>query len=183
MESVLPPNPLSEDVVTRVRETMETFLHKLGLSGTVTCRDRRQEHPPQIWVEITTEQSGLLIGERGAHLRAVEHIFRSLLRGTVPNDCRCFVDVNKYRLRRMEFLKRHARDSARRVMVSHHAVTLEPMSAMERRIVHLALSGEALVETASMGQGLQRRVVIRPRDPFLVPEKAVFPESTAPSRE
>ncbi len=178
-----PPTPSSEDVAARVRETVEAFVKKLRLSGTVICRDRRQEQPPHVWVEITSEQSGLLIGERGVHLRAVEHVLRLLLRDVLPNGCRCFVDVNMYRLRRMEFLKRLARETARRVMVSHHAATLEPMSAMERRIVHLALSGEALVETASMGQGLQRRVVIRPRDPFLVPERAVISGNTAPSRE
>jgi spoIIIJ-associated protein len=139
----------------------------------VACRDRRAEHPPHLWTEITTSESGLLIGEHGSHLRALEHILRILLRDDLGSACRFFVDVNAYRLRRMEFLKRLARDSARRVAESHHAVTLDPMPAMDRRIVHLALTSEALVETASIGQEPERRVVIRPRDPFLTPGQTV----------
>lgn len=177
----LDPHPSSElPIDAQVVSLVESLLQKLSLAGTVTCRNRLHEQPPHLWIDIETKESGLLIGERGMHLRAFEHIVRLLIHREMEHvSWRCVVDVNGYRLRRIETLKRLARNAARRVMTSHHAVTLEPMPAIERRIVHLALTGEALVETSSIGQGADRRVVIRPRDPFLVPEQG----SRAPQHE
>lgn len=169
---MVPPQPSPPppgELPARAVATTEELLRYLGVPGSVTCRDRRADHPPHLWVEIVTSESGLLIGERGGNLRALEYILRLLLREHLAGVCRIFMDVNAYRLRRIEFLKRLARDAARRVTESHHAVTLEPMPAMERRIVHLALTSEALVETSSIGVEPERRVIIRPRDPFLVP--------------
>lgn len=178
------PRP-PDDLTVRAVAVVEEFLRRLGVPGSVTCRDRRGERPPHLWLEIVTasQESGLLIGERGVHLRALEHLVRLLLREHLQVTCRLFLDVNAYRLRRMEFLKRLARDSARRVMESRHAVTLEPMPAMERRIVHLALTGEASVATVSVGVEPERRVVIRPRDPFLTPgdHKALLRQRSLPS--
>ena len=172
----------SDHLGSRAVEMTKMLLDKLSIEAAVTCRTRMDERPAHVWVDIATSQSGLLIGERGTHLHAFEHVLRLLLRQELSTvECRCFVDVNGYRLRRMEFLKRLARDAARRVMSSQHAVTLDPMPAVERRIVHLALTGEALVETGSVGAGADRRVVIRPRDPFLTPEHAAPASRSASS--
>lgn len=154
---------------------------RLGVSGSVICRDHVREDPPHVWVEIVSPDSGLLIGERGAHLHALEHVFRLLIRDVLPSEYRCFLDVNAYRLRRMEVLRRLARDAARRAARFRHAVTLDPMPAAERRLVHLALVDEPQVETESIGEGTERRVVIRPRDPLLVAPESAAPVSDASS--
>jgi len=158
----------SEDLLpTEVVKQTEELLEKIGIQGTVFCRDHRSEDPSHIWIEIMTPDSGILIGERGVHLRALEHILRLVLRRTLPKECRCLLDVNTYRLRRIEFLKKLSRDAAKRAVQTHHAITLDPMPAMERRIVHVTLIDETTVETASVGEDPERRVVIRPRDPLL----------------
>lgn len=166
MENPIVPtneNSLSTEVVKHTEE----LLNKIGVQGTVFCRDRRHEDPAHVWVEVMTPDSGILIGERGAHLRALEHVLRLVLRKTLPKECRCLLDVNTYRLRRIEFLKKLSRDAARKVVQTHHAITLDPMPAMERRIVHVTLVDETTVETASVGEDPERRVIIRPRDPLL----------------
>ncbi len=169
------PEEAVDDLPARLVAHVTELLGHLGIRGSVVCRDRRTEHPAHLWLDITAEESGLLIGERGMHLRALEHVLRLLSRNVLPPGCRCYVDVNGYQLRRMEFLKHLARECARKVVASHHAVTLDPMPAMERRIVHLALTGDALIETGSVGEEPRRRVIIRPRDPFLTPETAPRP--------
>ncbi len=141
----------------------------MGVAGTVFCRDHRHDEPPHVWIEVMTEDSGLLIGEKGKNLRALEHVLRLLLKGKADDRFRFLLDINTYRLRRMDFIKKLARGAARRVIDSHHAVTLEPMPPMERRIVHTTLMEEGRVETGSIGEGGDRRVVIRPRDPLLAP--------------
>lgn len=153
-------------LVSRVAEITKECLQRLGIQAEVYCRDRQHDDMPHVWIEIMTEESGLLIGERGAHLRALECVLRLLLRDVLPKGCRCLVDVNTYRLRRIEFLKRLAHDASRKCSRTRHAVTLEPMPASERRVVHLALSGIADVETESIGVEPQRRIVIRPCDPL-----------------
>ncbi len=158
---------LKDELPSKVIKIAEDLLSRVGVPATVFCRDHRHDDPPHLWVEVLTEHSGLLIGERGTNLRALEHILRLLLRDTLPKDCRCLLDVNTYRLRRIEFLKKLSRDAARKAVQSHHAITLEPMPAMERRIVHVTLLEETSVETTSVGIDPNRRVIIRPRDPVL----------------
>lgn len=162
------PSP-PDDLPARVVAVTETLLAHMGVPASVYCRDHRGEDAPHVWVEIMTEESGLLIGERGAHLHALEYVLRRLLRGTLPAGCRCLLDVNTYRLRRIEFIKTVARESARRARRSRHAVALDPMSASERRVVHMTLVDDGGVETSSVGVEPQRRVIIRPRDPLLTP--------------
>lgn len=161
------PQEQNDELLVKVTKVAEDLLARLNVPGSVYCRDHRKDDSPHVWIEIVTEHSGLLIGERGANLRAVEHVLRLLLRDVLPKECRCLVDVNTYRLRRMEFLKKLSKESARRAVMTQHAVTLEPMNAMERRIVHMALVEETGVETTSVGIDPARRVVIRPRDPML----------------
>jgi len=172
------PQEQTDNLSEKVNAVAEELLAKIGIEGTVFCRDHRKDDSPHVWVEIVTEHSGLLIGERGANLRALEHVLRLLLRDVLPQECRCLVDVNTYRLRRMEFLKKMSRDAARRAVSSQHAITLEPMNAMERRIVHMALVEETGVETTSVGIDPARRVIIRPRDPMLA-GAGVYQEQSA----
>ena len=71
------------------------------------------------------------------------------------------IDVNDYQRRRFDELKDKARMGAQRVRYFKKEVTLEPMSAFERRIVHLALQEYPDIVTESIGEGAERRVVIQ----------------------
>ena len=73
------------------------------------------------------------------------------------------VDVEHYHRRREETLQNLAHRMASRVRQSRRPVTLEPMPANERRIIHLALSGDQGVVTGSIGMGDDRKIVIRPK--------------------
>ena len=162
MEALTTHRTLPQQVV---EETMK-FLRALDVEGQVLCRDLRNEEEPHLWVEIRTHQSSLLIGTQGSTLRAVEHVLRLLLRPFTGSAIRILVDVNAYRVRHMEALRRRARLAAERVRLTGRAVLLESMSPEDRRVVHLALAADGLVSTESQGQGPDRRVMIRPRDPL-----------------
>lgn len=149
-----------------VEETTKEFLARMGMPGTVICRDRRQDEYPCLWVEILSPESRFLIGERGATLRALEHVLRLVLRGVVGNAVHIVADVNAYRARRADFLRRRAREAAQRARTTRRAVVLEPMPGADRRVIHLALASEADVTTESTGEDPERRIVIRPKDPL-----------------
>lgn len=151
---------LPQSVVTVTAD----FLHVLGIDGEVLCRDRRGDETPHLWIEVLTRESGLLIGERGTTLRAFEHILRLVLRPVVGSSLRVMVDVNAYRVRQLEILRRRAQSAAERARLTGRAVVFEPMSAADRRIIHVTLAMEEGVATESRGEGAQRRVVVRPAD-------------------
>lgn len=155
-----------DDLPSRVIRATEEFLAVMGMPGTVVCRDRRREESPCLWVEILSSESRFLIGERGTTLQALEHVLRLLLRDTVGDTVRVVADVNAYRARRADLVRRRAVEAARRASTTRRAVILEPMNAADRRVIHVTLAAEADVTTESIGEDPERRVVIRPKDPL-----------------
>ncbi|TSC72304.1 MAG: RNA-binding protein [Parcubacteria group bacterium Gr01-1014_38] len=155
-----------DDLLTRVEQATKEFLVVMGMPGEVVCRDRRQDEHSCLWVEILSSESRFLIGERGATLGALEHVLRRLLRGVVGDAVRIVVDVNAYRARHADLLRRRAREAARRACATRRAVILEPMTAADRLVIHLTLASEADVMTESVGEDPERRVVVRPKDPL-----------------
>lgn len=112
---------------------------------------------------VRTDDAGLLIGEDGANLFALNYLLRKIIeRKTSTPEAHFLIDVNDYQRRRFDELRDKARMGAQRVRYFKREVTLEPMSAFERRIVHLALQEYPDIMTESMGEGVVRRVVIRP---------------------
>ncbi len=108
------------------------------------------------------EAMGLLIGRRGETLRSLQFMVNLLVSRRVQRWPQIVVDVGNYRQRRQESLEGLARRMAERVRQSGRPITLEPMGAYERRIVHLALRGDTTIYTQSAGEGETRKVVIYP---------------------
>ena len=107
----------------------------------------------------------MLIGERGANLAALEHILRKIVQKKFGAEERFSLDLNDYRMRRMEDLKQDVKSAAKEVRLYRRPVPLNPMSSFERRIVHLLLEEYPDITTESTGQDEERRVVIKPFTP------------------
>jgi spoIIIJ-associated protein len=114
-------------------------------------------------LDIDGEDLGLLIGRRGSSLAALQYLVNVMVTRRLGSRVLVTIDVEHYHRRREDSLRGLARRMADRVRQSRRPVTLEPMPAAERRIIHLALSEDQSVMTASVGQGDERKVVIRPR--------------------
>ncbi len=114
-------------------------------------------------LDIEGEDLGLLIGRRGASLSALQYLVNVMVTRKLGSRVLVTIDVEHYHRRREESLRGLARRMADRVRQSRRSVTLEPMPAAERRIIHLALADDESVQTASVGAGDARKVVIRPR--------------------
>ena len=142
----------------KIQELVQALLHKLGLSASVDPI----EYPDNVYFSVRTKDSGLLIGEAGERLRALNHIIHKIAEREVAGAPKFFVDVNDYQKQKMEELKDSARLSAQRVRYFKKEVALQPMSAYERRIVHAALAEYPDITTKSEGENEKRHVVIRP---------------------
>ena len=116
-----------------------------------------------IVVDVTGESLGLLVGPRGATLNAIEELVRTVVqRQTDGHGVRINVDVAGYRAKRREALEEFTRGIAKKVVESGRAQALEPMSALDRKVVHDAAAEIGGVATESEGEEPRRRVVIVP---------------------
>ncbi|HEY7623801.1 MAG TPA: RNA-binding cell elongation regulator Jag/EloR [Candidatus Limnocylindria bacterium] len=148
------PPVLAEDVVAGAA-VLRDLLALMGVEAEVTTDDR-----PQEGVEVLGPDLGALIGRGGENLVALQQITSAITSRRVGRTVHIPLDIEGYRRRREEQLREIARRVASRVRTSGQAVTLEPMLAYERRIVHLAVQGTPGVKTESVGVDPNRRVVI-----------------------
>ena len=109
------------------------------------------------------EALGALIGRKGERLSALQHIVNLMLSREMGAWTRVLVDVEGYRGRRERQLREIALRAAERVKETGKMLQLEPMPALERRWVHLALRGNPDVATQSIGEEPNRRIVLVPR--------------------
>ena len=114
-------------------------------------------------LDVEGEDLGLLIGRRGSTLAALQYFVNVLVTRKLDSRVLVTVDVEHYHRRREETLQNLARRMADRVRQSRRPITLEPMPAGERRIIHIALADHPAVITASTGFGEGRKIVIKPR--------------------
>ena len=111
-------------------------------------------------VDVSGSRMGLLIGKRGDTLDAVQYLTSIYVNKEKNSYIKVNVDTENYRSKREETLVKLARSLERRVIREGSAVTLEPMSPNERRIIHSALQNSSNVKTYSIGEEPHRKVVV-----------------------
>jgi spoIIIJ-associated protein len=111
-------------------------------------------------LDVNGDDLGILIGRRGSTVAALQYMVNHMVSRGLKSKALVSVDVERYKRRREEALIGLARRLADKVKASGRTITLEPMPANERRIVHLALAGDPQVVTASLGEGETRKVAI-----------------------
>jgi spoIIIJ-associated protein len=148
-----------EDVVEVAREVLDTLLRLLGVGGRVEVVS--DEIP--LAFDITGDDLGILIGRRGQTLASLEYVTKLIVTRRLEAWRPLSVDVAGYRKRRYDSLQRLAVYLAEQVKSTGRSITMEPMPADERRIVHLALTDNPDVTTQSIGEGEDRKVVVLPR--------------------
>ncbi len=150
------------------REVLERLLSLMGLSGNVESQsltDARENETitSSVSLDVRGDDLGILIGRRGQTLAALQYVVRLMVGRRIDKWVPVIIDVEGYRQRRSEALKRFAIEMADRVKARGAPFTLEPMPPHERRIIHMALADNPHVFTESTGQGEERKVVIRPK--------------------
>jgi len=113
-----------------------------------------------IYVTLNGEQAGKLIGYRGETLNAMQTILSSIANKEIDKKVHVILDIEDYRAKRKESLEELADKLTRTVIRTGKQVTLEPMSAYERKIIHNRLQDSQRVKTYSIGEEPYRKVVI-----------------------
>ena len=152
--SALSPNPVAETA----RKTLADILRLLEVEAPVDL----EEDSERILLNIRGDGSGLLIGRKGQTLDALEYLVNKIVHRGAEDKKRIIVDTENYRFRREESLVKLAQRLAEKAKRLGRPVTISPMSAHDRRIIHLALQDDETLHTWSTGDGLYRKVIISP---------------------
>ena len=161
--------PVGEDgdELVWARQTLERLLELMHVDAEVSVR------PPETAgdgigrtkavFDIDGEDLGVLIGRRGTTMTSLQYMLNLMVSRKFGDAGPYHVDVEGYRRRREEWLLDLASRMAERVRASGRDIVLEPMTANERRIIHLALAQDPMVATSSVGEGENRKVAISMR--------------------
>ena len=138
------------------------LLRHMGIQATVVARAPSDDRSMPVVLDVQGDDLGLLIGRQGDTLRDLQYITRLIASRKLQRWVNVVVDVAGYKKRRERVLTELAERMAERVIADGRPLSLEPMPAHERRIVHIALRDHEQVTTESTGEGQRRKVVISP---------------------
>ncbi|MBA3307633.1 MAG: KH domain-containing protein, partial [Chloroflexi bacterium] len=146
------------------QDILQTLLRHMGYQATVSIIAGETSKLDVSGEGEEKEALGALIGRKGERLSALQHLLNLMLSRRMGSWTRVLVDVEDYRGRRERQLQEIAQRAAEKVVESGAMLQLEPMPALERRWIHIALKSNEQVYTQSIGEEPQRRVVILRRD-------------------
>lgn len=164
--SAAPAVPADAEAVAAAVELLQGMLDHMGVRATVRVVERKgtaeEGDEAPIVLNIEGEDLGVLIGRRSETLGAIQYLLRLMVNHRLRRWVNVEVDVQGYKARREDQLRKLAVRMAEKAVSSGRAVTLEAMPARERRIVHIALRNYPGVTTQSFGEGEHRKVTIIP---------------------
>ena len=134
------------------------ILEAMGVKAQVFYRERDND----IFLEIRGNNLGIVIGKRGQTLDALEFILNLIQKKKFNNSKELIIDVEGYREKKMDALRKIVRGARDTVLITQDEVSLDPMSPSDRKIIHLLCRDLDGVTSESRGEGMGRRVFIRP---------------------
>ena len=151
-----------DDAAEMARKVLSDILKAMGIAAEIDVTPSPDENTP-VTLNIEGDDLGVLIGRRGQALASLQYLVRLIVAEKSQKWISVNVDVDWYKKRHYETLKKLAQRLAEQVIRRKRAITMEPMQPDERRIIHITLANDPDVMTQSTGEGDGRRVVIQMR--------------------
>jgi spoIIIJ-associated protein len=152
---------LKQDVSSAPETILKEMLSRMEIDGEVES----SYIDGSTHLNIVTDSPALLIGKHGQTLDAIERLLNCIVNKASLVKRRVFVNTEGYRERREERLMEMAHQVAEKVRYTDRDIVLAPMSARDRRIIHVALKEDEIVSTYSQGEGEMRRIVVTTQQP------------------
>jgi spoIIIJ-associated protein len=153
----------SPEALAAGKVILEQLLAHIGFAARVDIETGDTSRLNVVGEASEREELGALIGRKGERLSALQHLVNLMLSRQMGAWTRVLVDVEDYRGRRERQLREIAERAAARVVETGKMLQLEPMPALERRWIHIALKANPDVATQSIGEEPNRRIVVLPR--------------------
>lgn len=154
-------NVETKDIGEKTREVLDNMFKLMGIEASI---HDLHEGESKVYIELDSDDSGLVIGKKGKTLEAVQFLLNLIVNQQTGSDKKIILDIESYRAKRERVIKKISFEAAKKVLRSGKPVLLEPMNPFERRLVHLTLQDHDKVETKSEGQGIYRKVKVIPKD-------------------
>lgn len=154
---------MEENSLKIIQETVKELMEKAGFSCEVEVKEFNQDDHEGVLCNIKNEEdSNLLIGQFGINLQSFQHIARLIVRKKISDKTNFILDVNSYREQKNQSILQQADEAANQAINESRVIIMKPMSAYERRLVHLELSKNEKVKTESVGEGENRKILVKP---------------------
>lgn len=167
---------LEQSQINKIKEATEEFFDKMTVvvssidvnpssveNGSKDANKQVEEIRSVVDLDIKINEPQILIGQGGQTLFEIQRLLRTVLNKKLQEVFYLNLDINDYKKKKIEYLKSLAKDLADQVSLTKEEKALLPMSAYERRVVHAELSQRTDIITESQGDGLNRHIVIKPR--------------------
>lgn len=161
--TIKPTSVSNGSKVNKIDNNIEEFLLNIIQNLNIHADVEMDQDESKILVRITGQDVGILIGRRGETLDAIQYLASIVANRKTERHKKVIIDIESYRERREEALVRLANKLANRVVKHKKSITLEPMTAYERRVIHAALQTNKLIDTYSIGEEPYRKIVIKLR--------------------
>lgn len=148
---------LKDTAGDKARAFLQDVFDKMNLHPDIQV----EEDDESLLVKIKGKDIGIIIGRRGETLDSLQYLTSLVVNKTEESYKRVIIDIENYRQKREETLVKLANRLAERVMKYKKDITLEPMNPYERRIIHSSLQNHKYIETYSIGEEPNRKVVIK----------------------
>jgi spoIIIJ-associated protein len=165
--TALDPSAADDPDLEAARAVVQELLARMRVTASTTAEWTvpEDEHETRhALIEIHGQDLGIMVTRRGEALSALQYLARMMVARKLGRPLPVIIDVEGFRRRREQQLRRMARRAAEQAVERGRTVALEPMPANERRIIHIELRGQAGVATESVGIGRQRKVTVIPKD-------------------
>jgi len=161
---------MSPQNLDEIKEIIKEFFKKTTFEVEIEFLPVKDQTLP---INLRVEEPQILIGEGGQTLVEIQHLLKAILRRKIAAKGEpCLsgreepfyidLDINNYKKKKTEYLRELARTTADEVSLSKKEKILSPMPAYERRIIHMELADRSDVVTESIGEGLERKIVVKP---------------------
>jgi len=138
---------------------MRELLEGMGMKARVEVSVKGED----LYLDISGEKEEILIGKHGRTLESLQFLFNRMVNKQLKEGIRVFVDVNQYKERRADSLRKMATRLGERVRRGEKPLTIGPFNSHDRRIIHLALKEDPDLATESLGEGEMKRIRIVPK--------------------
>ena len=146
-----------------INDTVEHFIDIIGYA--VDYTSSINDLSPLVYINLTGENLGGLIGYHGKNISSIEHILNLMVSKQIGEHRKFLtLDINAYRQERLDTMKRYVLSAINKVQKNHKPYDLYPMSAYERLYVHKLVTEYPDMETVSHGEEPNRLITIKIKD-------------------
>jgi len=153
---------MNKDNKKKIEEITQKILKSMGFECEIEILEDKNNDDRVVCSIKTNKDANFLIGQNGDNLQALQHIVRLLVRKETDDMIKFSLDVNSYKKDQESSVLDLAKEMAKQAVEERKTVVMRPMSAYNRRLVHMYLSNNSDIVTESVGEEGDRRIVIKP---------------------